>query len=140
MADIDVLLTEEGEPVQSYFEFDNFQPVAFFDYKLEQRHNFLNDGSIKAQKNLANMAGLPFFIVRYRSDLSWFKILAGNDIAKSKLSGVGISNPDEWQGPLTETGYASFCYFLRGRRLPQQVRDRIAARSNAKSQNSSAKA
>lgn len=98
-------------------EYDNGRPVAIVEYKREDSPpQTFNHPSIRVLRGLATAANLPFFVVRYAADLSWWKVVPLNVMARRWLSK---------QVEMVEVEYVSFLYQLRGREVPTEVRGRI---------------
>ena len=98
-------------------EYDRRVPVALIDYQhaagsLDAK---LGGSNLEAFTRLADMAGLPAFVVRYRQPWE-FSPYGLNDIA------LGVM-PDARR--LDEESYVRWLYRLRGRRMPESVRDAI---------------
>lgn len=94
-------------------EYDRGVAVAFIEYKRETAPpQNLKHPSYKAMTGVADAAKLPFFIVRYAGDRSWFRVRAVNKYAKKYLPVPEL---------LSEVEYITFLYRLRGRTVPPDV-------------------
>lgn len=89
------------------------QPIALFEYKLgldralppgERRSTY-------AVSNLATLAGIPFFLVKYDAETWTFKVESSN------APGRGLVPRDL----LSEAEWIDFLYSLRGERPPAEV-------------------
>jgi hypothetical protein len=108
-------------------EFNNCTPILLIDYKHEKA-SISNTASIRTQRSLANLARLPFFIVRYADDFSWFEIIAENEFAVDKLR--CISNRPECillshAFKVSEEHFVKTLYKLRGKHCPDSVLEGI---------------
>ena len=105
-ADIDFLL----------LEYDRGLPVALVEYKHEQKGYFTQaHPTFHAIKELADRAGIPFFIARYSADISSFHLLSGNLLAETYIP--------YGEETMTEAEYVRFLYKLRGYDCPQSIID-----------------
>ena len=88
-------------------EFDQGIARAIIEYKHEwaQEEN-TSSKSYQAISGLANAAKLPFFVVSYGTDLSWYKVMPRNGNAYQCLSSVTTMKEDE---------YVQFLFRLRRR-------------------------
>lgn len=96
-----------------FLEYDNARPVALIEVKARgapiPRHSNPN---LQAQRALADSFPIPFFIVHYALDFSWFQVRPENNAASTVL-------PQPTQ--MTETAYVTFLYALRKRTPPVSV-------------------
>ena len=107
-ADVDFMLVE----------YDNKQPKALVEYKHELAMPVLaSDPNLIAVTNLANLAGLPIFGVRYASDCSWFVVAPLNALATA-------FQPEK--RTMSEIQYVELLYRLRGRTVPDNVVEKLA--------------
>lgn len=101
-------------------EYDNAQPVALIDYRHENGSIDLNSIGSRVLGNLADMAGIPAYIVQYgfkayHDDMlwaegvgdPWFRIHAINIDAHANLPDDGYTG--------TEFEYVAWLHRLRGR-------------------------
>lgn len=76
--DIDFLLVE----------YDKATPKALIEYKMDKGKKFTaSHPSIKTLSRLADKAALPFYVVRYAEDLSYFRAYALNSLSRKYLFG-----------------------------------------------------
>lgn len=98
-------------------EYDNAVPKALIEYKGEHAGPVLpTDPNIRCITNLANMAGLPVFGVRYAQNLSWLRVAPLNDAAKAFVPEVSL---------ITEPQYVELLYKLRGRKMPEGITEKL---------------
>ena len=92
-------------------EYMHGKPCALIDYKMEDSQ--YEDSNVEALATLANMAGLPCFVVKYQREFGWFRVMDKNAIGVETLRrhGIHYENNDNL---LTERAYVSFLYALRG--------------------------
>lgn len=65
-------------------EYDERKPKALIDYKHENaRKVSLKSANVAALAWVVNRCALPYFIVRYAADLSWFNVVPVNSHARS---------------------------------------------------------
>lgn len=99
-------------------EYDEARPVALVEYKNQQANAWREDNpSRRAVSRLADSAGLPAFYVRYATNFSWFNVAALNELAKPYL--------EESPQLMTEVGWVEILYRLRGRTMPDDVREEV---------------
>lgn len=109
-------------------EYDNHIPRALIEYKNERATTFLLDklpSGIEAIKRLGNTASIPVFVCRYASDFSWMKVGAINKMAVDFLT-VRVKLMSEYE-------YVKFLYSIRGRKMPESVRDKFDCSETMKS-------
>jgi len=101
-----------------FIEYDNRKAIALVEYKraydLASCHPNL-DANLEALIDLGNKASLPVFCTFYKS-LRWYRVFPLNKFAKDK------GPPD---GILSEHKYVDFLYWLRGRQMPDHIRERL---------------
>lgn len=98
-------------------EYDQRKAVAIIDYKegFDRPLTVSEKASLAAQRDLADRAGLPFFIVRYRLADWTFVIAAENERARLAVN-------EAWLGVrVSERNYVRFLYHLRGRPVPDII-------------------
>lgn len=89
-------------------EYDSSVPVAIIEYKRFLAPPFKqSSANFKCLKNLADMAGIMFFVVRYNRHYTKFKVMPANDNAKHKLDARSEMNEKE---------YIDFLHRIRGRK------------------------
>jgi len=94
-------------------EYDQGKAKALVEYKHENaKPQDPKHPSYKAMKDLADRAQIPFFAVRYAGDFSWWRVHPLNDYAHKFL-------PKTCQ--MTEVGYVTLLYTIRGRPVPGEV-------------------
>ena len=97
-------------------EYDKGKPIALIEYKHELKQTFsMGHPTFHAVMTLADRANIPFFAVRYKHDLSKFKVCTGNIIAENYLP--------EGEAIFTEQKWVKFLYKLRGYDCPQSILD-----------------
>lgn len=109
MTDIDFLVVD----------YDRLKPVAIIEYKNEHAKPFTADNAnYLALRNLANMAGLPVFVVIYTDGITSFHVDAMNGIAKKFVHNLSplYMKPER---------YAKFLYALRDRVPPEDVMEKV---------------
>ena len=103
-------------------EYDRAQAQALIEYR-HINGKAVDDTSMKALRDLANRANLPFFVVRYRYATddgtlwqpakvdtdAWFRIIACNERAEKLWYTADV---DTW---LTEQEYVVWLHKIRGR-------------------------
>ena len=100
-------------------EYDNGNPVAIIEYKNERAAPVdLGHPSYKALKRLADLSNIHFFLVRYASDFSWWTITPVNSSSFS-VSKIKTSLT------VDEVRYVRFLYYLRGRELPNDIKEKV---------------
>jgi len=99
-----------------FLEYDKGNPVAIVEYKHERLQRLsLGHPTYHAISTVAERAGIPFFIVRYKDDMSRFHVIPVNSYAREKM-------PDG-EKACTEAGWVRFLYRLRGYECPQSIID-----------------
>lgn len=104
--DVDLLL----------IEYDARKPVALIDYKegFDRPLTASERASLAAQRELASLAGLPFYVVRYREADATFYVEPQNELAEAAV-------PAALRLRLSERNYVRFLYRLRGRDVPDII-------------------
>jgi hypothetical protein len=98
-------------------EYDRGQPAALVEYKHENAESILTaHPSVRALTELANRASIPFFIVRYANDFSWFYVTPCNDRALAIL-------PEATQ--MKELEWVKLLYRCRGREFPEELSSQL---------------
>jgi hypothetical protein len=98
-------------------EYDSGVPSALVEFKHEDAPPLrMGHPSIRALNNLCTRAFLPFFLVRYADDFSWFHVTPGNDKARE-----WITEPVR----LTEPEWIKLLYRCRGRNVPVALATRL---------------
>jgi hypothetical protein len=111
-ADIDALITNEGTVESMTFnEYDRNTPKALIEYKHYNATHNPRASSVVANTKLANMAGLPMFLVYYSEDFTCFTVMAMNEMACEF-----VPKPIE----MSEQEFVQFHYQLRGREATQE--------------------
>ena len=127
--DIDQVVTRDGSTMEEtstlWNEYDLKVPVALVETKVRNYGDvdLTNDSNMVANSKLADMASLPFFVVKHNSDLSEFHIFAYNYHAKEKLkeiAGNSQISTEKWH-KRTQKQYADFLYRLRNRKAPEAI-------------------
>ena len=122
MVDIDFLV------VEYYYS----KPKAIVEYKSEHADiNFnklteigMAPQSYKAIEYLANAANIPFFVVRYKTDFSSWNITPMN---KHTQKYVNINETKN----LSEETYVELLYKIRGRSLPEDIKQNLRRLSSS---------
>ena len=94
-------------------EYDQGKATAIVEFKHENAAPVhLGHPSMRALKGLADAAGIPFWLVRYTDDYSWYFVTPGNDKAREFVSeAVRLSEP-QW---------VELLYRCRGREVPPEL-------------------
>ncbi len=101
--DIDFLLVETA----------GAEPKAIIEYKHERADlNYGVSYQYVALRKLAFNARLPFFVVQYADDFSWFKVYSMNDLAKNYVYD---------SKSMSELEFVKLLYLLRNKEMPQEV-------------------
>lgn len=88
-------------------EYDTGEPVAVVEYKHESAKPVdPSHASYRAILALTEAACIPFFVVRYKADFSYWRVTPVGRIATQFLSEPRTAN---------EQQYVRFLYWLRGR-------------------------
>jgi hypothetical protein len=96
-----------------FLEYDKGKAVALVEYKHEMAAPQTSaHPTYQAMADLANRAEIPLFACRYKGDFSEFKATPLTPIARQYMA-----SPT----PLTEAGWVSFLYKIRGRTVPESV-------------------
>ena len=100
-----------------FLEYDHGKAVAIVEYKHERaKPQLASHPTYQAMKDLADRAGVPFFACRYKGDFSEFMVVPLNPRATEFLP---------LREPMTEAGWVSFLYKVRGRIIPEHVLDQL---------------
>jgi hypothetical protein len=101
-----------------WIEMNYSQPRFFVEYKSENAAIDSNQASIKCNRNVANLCKLPFLIVRYAKDQSWFSVKFENEYAHQKLKQIRNgkdADPNKfWM--LSERKFVELLYMLRDKK------------------------
>lgn len=98
-------------------EYDYYKPKALIEHKHERADlQSKTDPGFKVLINLANMAKLPAYAVRYSDDLSRYFVVPLNDMACQFLEVRTLMN--EWD-------YVTFLYELRDRTPPKGLKEKL---------------
>lgn len=89
-------------------EYDNRIPVALIEYKSKQARLNIYDANNTALTTLANMAGLPLYIVVYDKDTLLFRVIPRNQPAEELLGSEPVT--------YSEAEYETFLLYIRGRK------------------------
>ena len=93
-----------------FLEYDRGEPVALVEYKHELAAiQYPSHPTYQAMRRLGTRAGIPVFGVRYAGDFSWWRVSPLNELAKQWVVA---------QTEMTEAGYVSLLYLIRGRSVP----------------------
>ena len=98
-------------------EYDHAIPSALVEFKHENAPPLrMGHPSIRTLKELCNRANIPFFLVRYADNFSWFHVTPGNDRASEF-----VTEPVR----LTELEWITLLYRCRGRAVPDELASRF---------------
>ena len=99
-----------------FLEYDRGLPTAIVEYKHEQAQAVsLGHPTYHAISVLADRAGVPFIICRYKDDFSLWRVTPANTLAREYM-------PDG-EAYFSEPGWVRFLYRLRGYECPQSILD-----------------
>jgi hypothetical protein len=99
-----------------FLEYDKGKAVAVVEYKNEHaKTQYASHPTYQAMIDLGNRANVPVFACRYTDDFCQWKVIALNDLSREKLG--------DRRKTMTEAGWVSFLYELRGYKCPQSVID-----------------
>jgi len=97
-------------------EYDHGQPVAIVEYKHYRASKVdLQHPTCRANRALADAAGIPFLLVRYWPCRWTYYVQAANDIAAEEIPPEGELD-SEWY-------YVDLLYYLRDRCMPDDELD-----------------
>jgi hypothetical protein len=100
-----------------FLEYDRGKAVALVEYKHERaKPQMPIHPTYQAMKDLADRAGVPFFACRYKGDFSEFLVVPLNENARKILP---------LRTPMSEAGWVSFLYMVRGREVPTSIVDSL---------------
>lgn len=100
-------------------EYDKCKVVAIIEYKnTHAEGQTINKPQYKALIDLGNRANVPVFNVRYSDDYTNYVVTALNEKAVLILPN-SHSNPPRTS--MTELEYVKFLYFLRNRKIPNEI-------------------
>lgn len=99
-------------------EYDTGKPSALVEYKLREKPQEFDysSTSFAAIAELANNSHIPAICCQYNKDFTRFWPEAMNEYGKKWL-------PCRWS--LTEEQYVSLLYALRGRHIPDEIKDKL---------------
>lgn len=98
-----------------FLEYDKGIPVAVMEYKRETAPlQYLTDPTYRAIIELTKRGCIPFFVVRYAKDFSWWKVRQANEFAEKILPEIKIFTRKEW---------IQWMHQLRGYALPDSAFD-----------------
>lgn len=108
-----------------FLEYDQGRGVALCEWKHERAkmYDSEKDVNIKALRNLANSAKIPFFVIIRANDLSWFDVYPENKTAKETMTRGGLD--DHCFRATSELDFVQFLYWLRGRVVPDAIANYI---------------
>jgi hypothetical protein len=91
-------------------EYDHGKAAALVEFKNENADRVrLEHPSMRAVIGLADNSAIPFFVVRYASDFTWYEVHPANVRAHEI-----VPNPTR----LTEPEWIELLYFCRDRKIP----------------------
>jgi Holliday junction resolvase len=92
-----------------FIESDHKKAVMLIEYKKENAPEvYRTDSQIQVLQDVADRAGLPFFVVRYARDYSWIIVKPINQIAYKTIP--------NWNGKeFTEIQFVAWLYRIRHR-------------------------
>ena len=114
MVDIDFLV------VEYYYS----KPKALIEYKSEHAKNDYTGTSYRTLENLANAANIFFFVVKYKNDFSSWTITPMNKHAQKYFNGNETKI-------LSEEAYVELLYKIRGRSLPENIKQELRRLSSS---------
>ena len=98
-------------------EYDRCVPSALVEFKHENAPPIrMEHPSVRTLKELAHRARIPFFLVRYADNFSWFHVTPGNDEACPFIPEPAHLNELEW---------IKLLYRCRGRNVPDELASRF---------------
>ena len=98
-------------------EYDHGLPSALAKFKHENVKSIhVGHPSIRALQVLANRGCIPFFLVRYADDFSWYYVTPGNDNARAFLA-----EPTK----MPERDWVELLYRCRGREIPEGLSEQL---------------
>ena len=104
-----------------FLEYDRGKATALVEYKHEKaRPQTAAHPTYQAMIDLSNRAGIPIFACRYKGDFSRFQVTSLNSKARDFL-------PERQN--MTESGWISFLYMVRGRKISQQKIDELLSQT-----------
>ena len=114
-------------------EYDRCVPIALIDYKHEHGVINLESANTRTLIALGDMAGIPAFIVRYghskqdgwwgdipEDSVPWFQVIPLNVYAHGKDMPSNSNNTK-----LSELVFVTWLYDLRGRKIPQDIVNKL---------------
>jgi len=137
MADLDEVYNDSdcpaGRNTWTCLEYDYGHPKAIMEYKHEYAKKAFEDiierserGKLhptqRATKEVADNSWIPFFVVLYADDLSWFQPYPLNEYARQYI-------PKTMK--LSELEYVTLLYNIRGRTVPHDILKKL--RNNTQS-------
>jgi hypothetical protein len=129
--DIDGIGTQDVLKADTFLEYYHYQPVALFEYKTYGSLEQLGLDKVKRDhepvKRLATMAGIPSFIVGYDSQAVQFQVHPTNQVAQDFT--VGDWRFGDLPRTMSEERYVGLLYRLRGIKMPEDLRNRLAEAS-----------
>lgn len=103
-----------------FLEYDNGKAVALVEYKrvqdLAKCNPNPNTANMQALIDLGNRALVPVFCVFYTYKLKWYRVFPINELAKNQ------SPPNDI---IPEQKYVDFLYWIRGRCIPEGIREKL---------------
>jgi hypothetical protein len=103
-----------------FLEYDSGRGVALCEWKHERAAPYESlDANMRARRHLADAAKLPFFVIIRADDCSWFEVIPENNKAEEIMARADIT--DKSYRAESEVEFVGFLYWLRGRRIPQEV-------------------
>jgi hypothetical protein len=93
--------------------YDQHEPVALIDWKRDgAKGSSRSDSSLKAITNLARRASLPFFVIHYAVEQTWFTVIPKNELASKYASDLQRFTPRD---------FVAFMFSLSGRTAPDDI-------------------
>lgn len=103
-----------------FLEYDNRKSIALVEYKrapdLARCNANPANANLQALVDLGNRASIPVFCTFYNPNLKWYRIFPLNETAKKKAPPDGI---------VSEHKYVGFLYWLKGREIPDHIREKL---------------
>ena len=117
MVDLDAIEHATGLVRGIWLEYDRGAPVALMETKKAHEGD-MHPSAAAAVAQLGDRATIPFFVVRHSTDFTEWQVHPANKTALQWLGEMA-----RW----TEVEYVGFLYQLRGRVMPNRIREEIAA-------------
>lgn len=99
--------------------YDYGKPIAVVEYKREdaQAARLSHPSYVALGRLESGGRALPFFVVRYATNFSWFAATGGNDAASKKISDASLMDGQR----MPQDRWVRFLYWLKGEKMPEDV-------------------